>query len=144
MTPTIVDTGPLVALVDADDAHHLACRKWYDSISPKDLVIPAPVIAEACYLIGKYLGARMESGFLLDLSRRAYGTVTAVTPEDLSRMSMLVGIYENLPLGGTDACVVAVAERLGTVKIATIDRRHFSVVRPAHASGFELYPDLTP
>ena len=140
MTHTVVDTGPLVALVDADDAHHLACRKWYDSISPKDLIIPAPVIAEACYLIGKYLGARVESAFLLDLAHRAYGTVIAVMPEDLLRMSVLVGMYASLPLGGTDACVVAVAERLDTVKVATIDRRHFSVVRPAHAPGFELYP----
>jgi predicted nucleic acid-binding protein len=79
VTYTVVDTGPLFALVDADDAHHVACRKWYESVGPRDLVVPAPVIAEACYLIGKYLGARVESAFLRDLARQAYGTVTSVT-----------------------------------------------------------------
>jgi len=55
-------------------------------------------------------------------------------------MADLVDQYADLPLGTTDAGVVAVAERLGLVEIATLDRRHFSVVRPRHASAFTLLP----
>jgi hypothetical protein len=35
---------------------------------------------------------------------------------------------------------VAVAERLGLIEIATIDRRHFSIVRPRHTDAFTLLP----
>jgi uncharacterized protein len=78
--------------------------------------------------------------FLADLADGAYGTVTGLAPEDIRRMSQLVSQYASLPPGGTDACVVAVAERVHTVRVATVDRRHFSVVRPAHAPAFELSP----
>ena len=46
----------------------------------------------------------------------------------------------DLPLGGTDASLIAVAERLGATRIATLDRAHFSIVRPAHCDAFELSP----
>ena len=49
--------------------------------------------------------------------------------------------YQNLPLGGTDASLIAVAERLGATRIATLDRAHFSIVRPAHCDAFELTPN---
>ncbi|GGP82322.1 ribonuclease VapC26 [Streptomyces melanogenes] len=135
-----MDTGPLYALVDRDDDHHGACLNWYRQVGPRDLVVPAPVIAEAVYLLAKYVGTRVEAAFLADLGRGLYGQVVNVNPEDLARMSELVLEYEDLPLGGTDACVVAVAERFGTPRVATVDRRHFSVVRPRHVDHFDLYP----
>ena len=52
----------------------------------------------------------------------------------------LVETYEDLGLGTVDAYVIAVAERLGAIIIATLDRRHFSVVRPSHGFAFELAP----
>lgn len=45
-----------------------------------------------------------------------------------------------LGLGGTDASLVALAERLGLTTLATFDRRHFTVVRPAHTPSFTLLP----
>jgi uncharacterized protein len=48
-------------------------------------------------------------------------------------MATLVRQYADLPLGGTDSTVVAIAERPGATKIATVDRRHFTIVRPRHA-----------
>jgi predicted nucleic acid-binding protein len=55
-------------------------------------------------------------------------------------MAELVARYRDLPLGTVDASVVAVAERLDVTELATTDRRHFGVVRPAHADAFELLP----
>lgn len=52
------------------------------------------------------------------------------------------GAYVDLPLGGTDASLIALAERLQQNTIATLDRRHFSVVRPAHVAGFQIVPSL--
>ncbi|GAB3704972.1 hypothetical protein GCM10027598_05630 [Amycolatopsis oliviviridis] len=39
-----------------------------------------------------------------------------------------------------DAAVVATAERLKTVEVATVDRRHFEHIKPVHVSHFTLYP----
>jgi predicted nucleic acid-binding protein len=63
-----------------------------------------------------------------------------VHPADLLRIAELVARYHDLPLGTVDASVVTAAERLGVSQIATIDRRHFSIVRPDHTSAFELLP----
>ncbi|MHB8795948.1 MAG: hypothetical protein ACYC90_10845 [Candidatus Nanopelagicales bacterium] len=58
-----------------------------------------------------------------------------------ARMSGSVEQYGGLPVGATDASVVAVAERLGITGIATLDARHFRVVRPRHIDAFTLLPD---
>ena len=63
-----------------------------------------------------------------------------MTSADLDRVADLVGTYVDLPLGGTDASVMAIAERLGQTRVATLDRRHFTVVRPIHCPAFELTP----
>ena len=55
-------------------------------------------------------------------------------------MAELAERYADLKLGGTDASVVAVAERMEIDRIATYDRRHFSVVRPRHVDAFLLLP----
>jgi uncharacterized protein len=60
--------------------------------------------------------------------------------EDLVRMAQLVEQYSGFPLGGTDASIVALAERLDAPIVITLDRRHFAAVRPAHRDAFELLP----
>jgi uncharacterized protein len=51
-----------------------------------------------------------------------------------------VASYRDLPLGTVDASIVAAAERLGITDVATVDRRHFGVVRPRHVDAFTLLP----
>lgn len=55
-------------------------------------------------------------------------------------MAQLVKTYADLPLGAVDASVITVAERLGISRVATLDRRHFTVVRPKHVPALELLP----
>jgi uncharacterized protein len=55
-------------------------------------------------------------------------------------MAELVRKYSDLPPGAVDASVVAIAERLGVHDIATLDRRHFGVVRPRHVAHFAIVP----
>lgn len=59
---------------------------------------------------------------------------------DWMRIAALVAAYRDLPLGTVDASVVAAAERLHAGRIATLDHRHFSVIRPAHIDAFDLVP----
>jgi hypothetical protein len=56
------------------------------------------------------------------------------------RMAELVETYLDLPLGIAGAAVVAIAERLGPTEIATLDYRHFTVIRPRHVQAFTLLP----
>lgn len=55
-------------------------------------------------------------------------------------MADLVERYADFPLGGSDASVIAIAERLSITTILTTDRRHFAAVRPAHIEAFTLLP----
>ena len=101
--------------------------------------MPTLVITEAAYLIGTRLGVAAEIQFLGDLAAGEFA-VEPVAPGDWLRVAELVGRYHDLPLGTVDASVVAAAERLDISTIATLDRRDFSVVRPAHTAAFELLP----
>jgi predicted nucleic acid-binding protein len=77
--------------------------------------------------------------FLGDLAAGAF-SVEPVAARDWLRIAELVARYRDLPLGTVDASVVTTAERLGVEEIATVDRRHFTVVRPSHVAAFTLLP----
>ena len=133
----VVDAGPLYAVADTDDNDHAACRGVLER-TDLSLVIPALVITEATYLVGKRLGAAAEAAFLSGLAGL---DVAAPEGEDWQRMAELVRKYRNFPLGGVDASVIALAERLDTDLVITLDRRHFSAVKPRHAPRLALLPE---
>lgn len=132
----VVDAGPLYATADSDDEEHERCREILSRAELR-LVIPALVVAEATYFIGRRLGPQAEAGFL-----RGLGTfdVEGPAPEDFDRMAELVETYADLPLGGTDASVIALAERIAAETVITLDRRHFAAVRPRHCEALGLLP----
>lgn len=101
--------------------------------------MPTLVITEVVYLLATRLGTEPEVRFLGDLADGAF-SIESVAPGDWLRIAELVARYRDLPLGTVDASVVATAERLGVTEIATVDRRHFTVVRPAHVAAFTLLP----
>jgi predicted nucleic acid-binding protein len=86
------------------------------------------VITEVAHLLASRLGTDAEIRFLGDL---AAGNLIAepIAASDWLRIAELVGRYRDLPLGAVDASVIAAAERLHISEIATLDRRHFGVVR---------------
>lgn len=102
-------------------------------------MVPQLVLTEAAYFIAKQLGTIAEAGFLRELA----GSSLELQPlerNDLTRMAELIETYADLRLGTVDASVIATAERLGAKTITTLDRRHFTVVRPNHADAFRLVP----
>lgn len=101
--------------------------------------MPTLVITEVVHLLGTRLGVEAEVRFLGDLADGAF-SVEPVAARDWLRIAELVARYRDLPLGAVDASVVAAAERLGITEIATVDRRHFTVVRPSHLKAFTLLP----
>jgi uncharacterized protein len=133
---TVVDAGPLYATADADDQDHEACRAVLSRADLR-LVIPALAVAEATYVVGRRLGAGAEATFLRGLGAL---DVEGPAPEDFDRIAQLVETYANFPLGGTDASIIALAERIGAEFVVTLDRRHFAAVKPSHLDAFQLLP----
>jgi uncharacterized protein len=137
MNIAVADASALYATADAGDPDHGACL---EQLRRRDLrvVIPALVIAEVSHLLSSRLGARADATFM-----RAMATqdVEAPSAEDYARIGELVETYDDFPLGGVDASVIVVAERLDASIVLTLDRRHFGAVRPTHRESLELLPE---
>ena len=135
----ILDTGPLYASLDRSDADHAACRSLIEEAS-EPLVIPAPVLVEVDY----WVHVRLHSGVLValldDIVAGAY-SVEGVQPEDYRRIRELCDRYADGDVGFVDAAVLAIVERLDEPKLATLDHRHFRVLRPRHVDALRLLPD---
>jgi predicted nucleic acid-binding protein len=101
--------------------------------------VPTLVLTEVAHLVATRLGWQPEVRLLGDLAAGNF-TLEPIHARDLIRIAELVAQYHDLPLGTVDASVVAAAERLDVTELATTDRRHFGIVRPAHADVFNLLP----
>jgi predicted nucleic acid-binding protein len=137
----IVDTGVFVAAAFQGDRHHEVCSAFLRF--PRDeLGVSVVAVGEVCHFFKRSPHQpRPEATFVRWL---ADGAVRPLAPDrdDYSRMAELVEQYADLPLGAVDASIIAIAERLGVTRIATVDRRDFAVVRPRHVGAFELVPAL--
>ncbi|MGH3997749.1 MAG: type II toxin-antitoxin system VapC family toxin [Pseudonocardiaceae bacterium] len=132
----------MVAAAVTKDHHHRTCVDLLTGLrlANRDLLLPATVSAEVGYLLDSYSGPAAEARFLRGVADGDFEPVD-LTDDDYQRMSELVEQDADLPLGTTDASVIALAERLDINEIATLDRRHFTVVRPRHVDAFTLLPE---
>lgn len=133
----VVDTGPLYASLDRNEADHQTCAAVLSRPGLRP-VIPMLVVAEVAYLAATRLGAEVEATFIQALETL---DVDAPPPQEWARIAELVRQYADFPLGTTDASVIALAERLGTPSVITLDRRHFHAVRPLHCEALQLLPE---
>ncbi len=138
----LADTGPLVAVANDGDEHHERCQTLLET-HRGPVIVPAPVVVEVCQLLASRRGTRAEAAFLTSLGTSELDVVDLVAA-DYNRAAQLVTQYADLPLGAVDACVIAVAERLRVTEVATLDRRHFTVVRPVHVEAFTMLPEPYP
>jgi predicted nucleic acid-binding protein len=137
----LCDTGPIVAAALDDDDRHYECVELFTGLhlARRRLLVPGTVVAEVGYLLARNAGARVESLFLQALADGDFEPVD-LQSRDYRRAAELVETYADLPLGTTDATVIALAERLNVDEVATLDRRHFTVVRPSHTPSLTLLP----
>jgi len=134
----ICDTGPLLAALDAADPDHARSAALLSDVD-EDLVVPVLVLAELDYWCARRLTLEAWLIFLDDVNAGVY-RIEPPTAADLARCAELQAGYRDLGLGIVDASVVALAERLGEPKVATLDQRHFRAVRPGHVAAFEIRP----
>jgi uncharacterized protein len=134
----IADSGGIYGLYDSSERKHKAIRAAFEA-EPGLVIIPMPVLSEIDYLLRKKLGIGAELDFIHDIRAGAFA-LEACSPEDLTRCAALIETYRDLDLGLADACVIACAERLGTLRILTVDERHFRVVRTSRGKPLVLLP----
>lgn len=135
----VLDTGPIVALLNAGDPDHERCAAVIAS-TKEDLVVPSPVMVEVDYWCRKLLGTETLDVFVEDIAAGAYRWFEL----DIAGMRRAVELehqYRDLDLGYVDAAVVATCELLDTDRVMSLDRRHFAVVRPAHRPSLRVLPD---
>ncbi|MFN0148797.1 MAG: type II toxin-antitoxin system VapC family toxin [Dehalococcoidia bacterium] len=138
MTAIPIDANALIAAADRNDpGNHAVLAVLRDR--RYEFVVPALCVAEATYILHKRLGIAAEIAFLAGMG--AFDVI-APEPEDWPRIAELVRQYADFPIGGTDASVVVLAERLNSDTVLTLDRRHFGAIRPLHCEAFRLLPEL--
>ncbi len=135
----ILDTGPLYASLDRNDADHAACKTLIEQ-AEEPLVIPAPVLVEVDYWVHMRMHPGVFLALLDDIVAGAY-RVEELQTEDYRRIRQICDRYADADVGFTDAAVLAIVERLDEQKLATLDHRHFRVLRPRHVETLQLLPE---
>lgn len=136
MSAILIDAGPLVALLHRDDQHHQKCVEALTEIRDP-LVTVWPAFTEAMYLLN--FSWRAQDA-LWELVLEGIVRLLPVEAEDHRRMRDLMKKYRMLPMDLADAALVAVAERERIRRIFTVDRRDFSLYRPAKIGKFMIVP----
>lgn len=134
----LVDTGPIMALLDRRQPQHEQCRVALES-SSATLVTCDAVVAEACYLLRKLPGAAAD--LLKDVEARRYWVKDQVA-ERAGQIRRLLMRHANVPMDFADACLVDMASIYQTGRILTLDA-DFAVYRWGKNRPFEMLVDLS-
>ncbi len=136
MTSVIVDTGPLVALLNRRDEHHDWARDVLETIQPP-LFTCELVLSEACFLLQRFPGG---SAAVLELVNRRVIDLRFSLADEGDRVGRLMNKYHEIPMSLADACLVRMAELNPTSPVLTLDgdfrvyrkerRRRISVLMP--------------
>jgi predicted nucleic acid-binding protein len=135
----IVDTSALLAYFDASEPDHDAVADDVINESEEPLVVSPCVIAELDYLVATRVVVDGELAVLRKLARGAW-ELAACGVSDLERATSVIEKYRDQPIDAADASNVVWADRYQTRTIVTLDRRHFSVLRPIRGGRFAVVP----
>ena len=133
----LLDTGFLLAVLDADDDLHESCVTALSS--EKRPCMPAVVLPELAYMVLRELGYPRLIAFLTSLLNGELEIVES-SMHDLERATQLLEKYADNRIDFVDCMIAAMAERLNIRRILTVDRRHFQLFRPTHCAYFDIAP----
>jgi predicted nucleic acid-binding protein len=134
----IVDTSALLAYFDAAEPDHQAVSRIIDK--PGDVLVVSPyVVAELDYLVGTRVGVDAELAALQELTSGAWELADFGVSE-LEQAASIIKKYRDQHIGIADASNVVLADQYHTRTIATLDRRHFGVLRPVGGGRFAVVP----
>ena len=139
MPTLIVDTSALLAFFDASEPDHDSVA---EVVGAADVLVVSPyVVAELHYLVATRHGVDDELAALDELASGAWDLV-AFDEQQLRRARGVIATYRDQEIGVADASMVVLAERYGTRTIASLDRRHFDVLRSLDGGYFEVLPQV--
>lgn len=131
----LLDTGPLVAVLDRRDQwHERVASAWPELIAR--CVTTEAVVTEACHLTGRSGDAARPVEFLL----AAEVPILALSFEAYRHCAHLMRRYEKIPMDFADATLVTLSEVLRARSVFTTDRRGFAAYRGTSGQPFELLP----
>lgn len=132
----VVDTGPIVALLDADDQHHKWVTAQFARLRPPLLTCEA-VLTEASFLIAR---AGVSASAVTALVERGVLSVAQLFDADAASITRLIRRYTNVPMSLADACLVRLVEITPHATLFTLDS-DFEIYRQ---KGRRLIPLLAP
>lgn len=134
----IADTSGLLAVFGHDQRDHVRARAALES-DPGPVVLSPYVLAELDYILTRTFGTKTELEFLAEVAEGAF-ELAPFGRADLARAVTVLQKYSEMRIGLADASLAVLAERYGTMRILTLDERHFRAIKPLHADAFTLLP----
>jgi predicted nucleic acid-binding protein len=135
----LLDTGFLVALVNAADPDHAACARVWDELRARVVTVEG-VLVEAAHLLRPRRRARGGQEAAMSLVLAVGAAIVPLDAERLARASALMARYHDVPMDLVDALLVTTAEQLAITEVLTLDRRGFGAYRLGRGRGFAMLP----
>ena len=134
----LLDTGPLVAYLDASEREHPEVSARLDAFTGQ-LFTTNAVVTEAMHFVAAVRkGPTLLAEFVAQSGIEVFDYSQA---DELAEAARRMEKYTDLPMDYADATLVLLAERLGIFDILTFDRRGFSVYRSSRGKRFSLLLD---
>ena len=135
---TVIDTGPIVSILNQSDPWHGACLQALESI-PSPLLTTWPVLTQAAYLLSDWSQATSK---LFDLVRREIFLIAELSAIDIDPIERILQKYSDQKFQLADASLMYLLDREGIGQVLTLDRKDFSVFRKASGEAFEILPHI--
>ena len=134
----LIDAGPLIAILDANDKHHKSCLQAMAQLADETMLTTWPCFTEAIYLLGSRGGYRYQAQ-LWRLYTAGELHLHRASSNEITRMRILMETYQDTPMDLADASLVAVTESLNLTSIFTIDS-HFYIYRLNNGRPLQVIP----
>lgn len=134
--PTLIDTGPIVALVNQNDPWHEACVVAFQSLQ-LPLLTSEAVLTEVFHLLGNR-ARHVDAAWRI--IRSGMVTIGAITDDDLGALNILMSKYRDHPMDFADATLVHLAQRESLSLIFTLDHDDFETYRIEGRKTFRIVP----
>ena len=131
MRRALADSGPLVALLNSNDAHHERARGFFRRFDGV-LFTTWPVLTEASHL----LPLHARAGFVRWVARGG-GTLGAIPADQISAVAALMERYADHPMDLADASLICLAEAIGVTDMINVDQAGFDTYRTGAGKRFK-------